>query len=257
MATHADTVAGQGVDAVRPTLADIAYAELKRRILTVELAPGTHFREADAVAAVDLGKTPVREALLRLGLERLVEVSARSGYRVAPVTLKGAADVCDLRAVLEGEVALRVASLSTRPLDELRRVARTGEPAHLGAWLDAERAFHLALARAAGNDELVRTLHGVLERFERLCHLAVRLAGGSAVAAHDHGPLLEAIAAGRAAEARTLVVEEVRSAQALVMQSLISSESVSTANVGATPGAPRHTFYLNVPDPPEGGRRTP
>src|SRR6478735_7144479 len=87
------------------TLADRAYIEIKRRVVAVEIPPGASFSETDLAEALELGKTPVREALMRLRLEGLVQVQPRSGYRVTEVTLRDARDVCDLRALLEGEVA--------------------------------------------------------------------------------------------------------------------------------------------------------
>src|SRR5262245_7100114 len=111
-----------GAGSLRPTLADEAYRELKRRIVMLELAPGSQFREADVASTLGLGKTPVREALLRLRLEGLVHVQSRSGYRVAPITLKSARSVCELRALLEGEAAYRVSFALGGALDHVRSV---------------------------------------------------------------------------------------------------------------------------------------
>src|SRR5919198_6233726 len=87
------------------TLADKAYAELRRRIILVELTPGAPFSETEIAEALGIGKTPVREALARLRLEGLVQVQPRSSYRVADITLQDANDVCEFRAMLEGESA--------------------------------------------------------------------------------------------------------------------------------------------------------
>jgi DNA-binding GntR family transcriptional regulator len=240
------------------TLADEAYLELKRRILTVELEPGVQFREADIANTLSLGKTPVREALLRLTLEGLVRVQSRSGYSVAPVTLKNARDVCELRALLEGEAAHLAASIRGGAVEELRfvdarrpAVASTGNAndrnsagSALGIWLDAERDFHLALARASGNEILERTLGSLLESFARLCYLAFAL-GTLPVPHHDHSALVDAIFRHEPAEARAIVQEEIRSAQALLIRALLSSESISRVNVDTTPAS--HSFYLDVP----------
>jgi DNA-binding GntR family transcriptional regulator len=245
---------------------------LKRRIVMIEIEPGSPLRETDVAASLGSGKTPVREALLRLSLEGLVRVRSRSGYTVAPVTLKSARDVCELRALLEGEAAHRAASARGGAIEELGAVDAAGRRAiaehdradvvrHvelLNTWLGAERAFHLALARASGNDLLARTLAGLLEGFARLCYLASALGSDSGLAAYDHAALVAAVSAGKPSEARALAVEEVRTAEALLIQALLSSESISTANVDPTPGARVHTFYLDVPkDADEGGRSAP
>jgi DNA-binding GntR family transcriptional regulator len=245
--------------AVAPkTLADEAYLELKRRILTIELEPGAQFREADIANTLGFGKTPVREALLRLNLEGLVRVQSRSGYSVAPVTLKGARDVCELRALLEGEAAHLAGSVRGGAIEELRFVdgrrppvdsgdahdGERGAAAALRVWLDAERDFHLALARASGNEVLERMLGSLLESFARLCHLAVAI-GTLPVPHHDHSALVDALLRNAPAEARAIVQEEIRAVQALLIQAMLSSESVSRVNVDATPAS--HSFYLNVP----------
>jgi DNA-binding GntR family transcriptional regulator len=128
----------------------------------------------------------------------------------------------------------------------------------LRAWLDAERAFHLALARASGNDLLATTLSGLLESFARVCFLASALGSHSPLAAHDHAALVAAVSSRNPSEARSLAVQEIRTAEALLIQALLSSESISTANVDPRPGSPAQTFYLNVPtETPEGGPDAP
>jgi DNA-binding GntR family transcriptional regulator len=78
--------------------------------VTVELPPGSRFTEGELVQRVGLGKTPVREALLRLKLEHLIAVQPRSGYRVVPVTLKDVRDACRLLGYLEAQTAEKVAA---------------------------------------------------------------------------------------------------------------------------------------------------
>src|SRR3982074_2450829 len=62
------------------SLADSAYEEIRRRILSLQMRPGLPFTESELAEMLQLGKTPIREALLRLRLEGVVEAQARSGY---------------------------------------------------------------------------------------------------------------------------------------------------------------------------------
>ena len=252
---------GESAEALRPTLADEAYQELKRRIVMIEFEPGAQFREADIAASLGLGKTPVREALLRLRLEGLVRVQSRSGYSVSPVTLKSARSVCELRALLEGEAAHRAAFATGGALEDLLAVEEAGrrtlvaldlatlsrDRETLTTWLDTERAFHLALAHASGNELLAEVLSGVLEGFARLCYLASALGPREALPVADHQDLVSAISSGHAAEAQSLVAGEIRATENWLIQALLRSESLSTTNVDATPGARPHNFYLDVP----------
>jgi DNA-binding GntR family transcriptional regulator len=72
----------------RPTRTEDAYLMIKRRIICLSMAPGTPFTEAQPGGELQFSKTPVREALGRLQRGGLVELTSRSRYRVAPVTLK-------------------------------------------------------------------------------------------------------------------------------------------------------------------------
>jgi DNA-binding GntR family transcriptional regulator len=257
-------------EALRPTLADEAYQELKRRIVMIELEPGSSFREAELAASVGLGKTPVREALLRLRLEGLVRVQSRAGYTVAPVTLKGATDVCGLRALLEEEAAGRAAFASDRQVEDLRSVEAAGrrmlrdldlqrvghDREILTAWLASDRAFHLALARVSGNELLTQGLDRLIEMFSRLCYLACAIGPVQPFPLHDHGEVVEALGAHDAAAAREQVGQSMRASETWLIQTLLHSESVSSAHVDATPGFRPRSFYLDVPvEPDKGGRR--
>ena len=163
--------------------------------------------------------------------------------------------------LLEGEAASLAASVRGGAIQELRAVGEgrrpetsarrfqgsPPDPTVLGPWLEAERTFHLALARASGNDLLAKTLAGLLDGFARVCYLASALGGVSPLMTEVHSALVAAVSSGDRSEARSLVVDEVRSAEALLIQSLLSSESVATTNVDATPQTRPSTFYLNVP----------
>lgn len=263
------SIASAVQEALRPTLADEAYQELKRRIVMIELEPGAQFREADVAVSLGLGKTPVREALLRLRLEGLVHVQSRSGYSVSPITLKSARGVCEFRALLEQHSAQQASLSGNTAAESLRVVEAAGQRTlarldaptmardkeQLAAWIDGERAFHLALARASGNELVTETLSGVLEGFARLCYLAAVLGPGEVIPIHGHESLIAAIESGEPTEAQTRVLEEMRSAENWLLQALVRSESLSTTNVDATPGL-SHSFYLDVPpDGHKGGRK--
>ena len=83
------------------SLTDRAYAHLREEIITCTLRPGTDIGEHELAARLSMSKTPVREALARLTLERLVEAFPRRGYRVTPVTFKDINDIFTVRKALE------------------------------------------------------------------------------------------------------------------------------------------------------------
>jgi DNA-binding GntR family transcriptional regulator len=235
------------------TLAEQAYSEIRRRLVTVELAPGSSFSETEIADALNRGKTPVREALARLRLEGLVQVQARSGYKVVDVTLKDANDVCELRALLEGESARAAAEVAHQAAPYLssldRRSDRASEeaPAPVQEWIESDRAFHLELARVSGNARLAEALDRTLVLFGRLSYLSLALDPRTTFPVHDHDDLIAAIADADGARARSLVISEVHNCQARIVEALLSSESVTQANVDVRQPS---RFYLDIPTKP-------
>jgi len=71
---------------------DVCYSQLRDLIVRCEIPPGTRLTERELMAQLCFGRTPVREALLRLDQDRLVDTKPRSGYRVRPLTRKSIDD---------------------------------------------------------------------------------------------------------------------------------------------------------------------
>jgi DNA-binding GntR family transcriptional regulator len=241
------------------TLAEAAYAQIRELIISLELPPGAAFSEADLAEQLQLSKTPVREALLRARLEGLVEVQPRAGYRVAPVTLKDARDLCEFRAMLEGEVAAAVATgvaskAVARPaLAELESArpealqARVDDASAFLGWLVTEQRFHEMLSQMTANDRFMECETRVLGEFARLCRLSLALDPRVIGLPHEHGALVAAIEEGNAARARECAIEEVVTAQSCMMDALVSSRSVATVRIELPDERPPGTFYLDVP----------
>src|SRR6185437_15336412 len=87
-------------------LRDDIYTTLRQNILSLKLAPGSELREQLLAEEFSVSKSPVREALLRLEQERLVEIMSRQGYRVAPISIIDAQDMYSFRIVLEAACAI-------------------------------------------------------------------------------------------------------------------------------------------------------
>jgi DNA-binding GntR family transcriptional regulator len=226
----------------RQTRSSAAYAQIKERIIGLQMPPGSSFSESTLAEALSIGKTPVREALVRLELEGMVEVAPRSGYRVAPVTLKDARDLLGLRALLEGEAARLAAeraddASSLNALEQLCRASYDpNDENSIRRFLHANTRFHATIAEVGANQRLAETLHRVLEQLERLFHLGLALSSRADEIVHEHRELLEAILRGDQSGAREIAIAQCRTSQQMVMQALLSSEALSNTNV-MVPGA--------------------
>ena len=70
------------------SLADQAYELLEEKIISLQLKPGRVYSEAELSELIELGRTPMREALLRLAKERLVQMIPRRGVLISDIDLK-------------------------------------------------------------------------------------------------------------------------------------------------------------------------
>ena len=82
------------------SLTDRAYAEIEELIVTLRLAPGTPVSEAELMARLGIGRTPIREALQRLARERLVEIYPRRGNFVTDINVAGQLRLLETRREL-------------------------------------------------------------------------------------------------------------------------------------------------------------
>lgn len=233
--------------------ADDAYEAIRRLIVTVGIAPGESFTEGQLVERTGIGKTPVREALLRLKTENLIIGQPRAGYRAAPVTLKEVRDTCRLLGRLETDTAeyaaghLDVASLRPFQAELEKSTASDEEGETTDAWIRADWRFHLALAR--GHDNLVQAdvMTRLGESVLRFRYLALALGATAATLAHRHDGLLDAVTCGDRADASAAMAGIWRDAESRLVATLSTAESVQSTNVALT--RDKNAFYLDAVPP--------
>ncbi len=129
--------------------ADLAYSELRRRILAGAMPPGTHLGEADLAGSLGVSRTPIREALQRLRADGLVDLLPHRGAQTVSWTLAELTDVFELRALLEPYGAAQAAS--RRP---------SGAELATMTWLCEQMETAAAAADHARVAELNTSLHG-------------------------------------------------------------------------------------------------
>jgi DNA-binding GntR family transcriptional regulator len=95
-------------------LSDKAYHLIRLKIITLELAPLSAIDEQALMEDLQLGRTPIREALQRLAAEGLVNSAPRRGMFVADISLTDLQKIFELRVILEGFCARLAAQRVTR-----------------------------------------------------------------------------------------------------------------------------------------------
>jgi GntR family transcriptional regulator, rspAB operon transcriptional repressor len=190
-------------------LPDRVYGLLKQRIIRCVLAPGERLNEKEIADELRVSRTPLREALNRLGQERLVVRTPYAGYVVAPITEDGVRDLCELRLVLEVETAGLAAERATP--QELRRMEaaagleyRPGDRETYGDYLASNLVFHLELARGSHNERLTGMVMGVLDELQRPLYLGLDVGLDSNAATAEHEELLAAVRAKEPERAREI-----------------------------------------------------
>ena len=140
-------------------LTEQVYRAIKNRILSNELEVGSRLRDEELALQLGVSRTPVREAILRLSREGLVEIFPRSGTRVRRFTEQDLDEIFDLRIALEA-LAIRKAALRLEPsqIDQLREMQEKSESAlkkgETKPALEFDSHLHYTILQAAGNQRL-------------------------------------------------------------------------------------------------------
>lgn len=188
------------------TLTDKAYQELEERIVTLQLQPGEILSEGQLVEALEIGRTPVREALQRLAREGLVVVMPRRGIAVSEIDIKKQLELLKVRRELE-RLMVRLAAERSRPAEReqfanvaqgMRAAARQADDV---AFMRLDRELNLLVSTACRNEYAQRAMaltHGLSRRFWYVHYKQVL---DLPRCAQLHADLADAIAAGRRGEA--------------------------------------------------------
>jgi DNA-binding GntR family transcriptional regulator len=198
-----------------------AYVTLKEFLLE-EAVDETTYSERQLSADLGIGLGATRAALARLRAEGLIIVTPKAGMRLPSLTPSAIVDFYEIRTVLETHVVTALARRRAQDIKEAKqfverqRVAARACDARKCHSVDIE--FHLALARAHGNAEIVRTLCGLRDRMRRL---SPAIFSGREdrmnLSCDQHEQMLAYIAAGKVDEGRALLEEHLGSALDIVL----------------------------------------
>ncbi|MFC5721636.1 GntR family transcriptional regulator [Streptomyces gamaensis] len=191
----------------RERLRDQVAHALRAALISGELRPGRVYSAPGLAEDFGISATPVREAMLDLAREGLVEPVRNKGFRVTEVDERDLDQYTEIRALIEIPTVGRIARAAPRArLEELRPVAgeivRAARAHDLIGYLEADRRFHLGLLALSGNERLVETV-GDLRKRSRLYGLTGLDERGELLpSAEEHLELLDLMLAGDAEGAR-------------------------------------------------------
>jgi DNA-binding GntR family transcriptional regulator len=185
-------------------MVDAAYEQLRRRILNNDWPPGHRALEHEVATELVMSRTPVREALMRLQNEGLVEVIPRHGMRVLPVSGNDMQEIYQILTALECMAAELLAARkpSAKELEPLVDATQAMDKAlrtdDLDAWAAADERFHAQLIDLAGNRQLQATVLNYWDRAHRARMFTLRLRPKPVNSTKEHMQMVERLRTGDA-----------------------------------------------------------
>lgn len=196
----------------RPSASSIVESELRQAIIAMRLKPGEPLNEKEITTQFGLSRTPVREAMLRLKDDELIEIFPQSGTFVARIPMAKIPEAVIIRQALEAMAAEQAAHRrDPRALETLRGIirdqeeaARTGDISHFH---EVDEAFHAAISDAAGYPGIWRLAQTVKAQVDRCRRLTLPVPGRMARVIQEHQRVLAAMESGDAEGARQALTE--------------------------------------------------
>jgi len=157
-------------------LTDQVYRAIKDRVLSQDIAVGSRLRDEDLAAQLRVSRTPVREALMRLAQEGLVEIVPRSGTRVRNFTFEDIEHIFDVRIALEA-LAIRkaIARISDDQITHLRALHEQAEvglrAGNTKPALEFDREMHRVVLESSGNkrlQEIMASINDLVSLFRNI-----------------------------------------------------------------------------------------
>lgn len=184
------------------TLVDEAYDGIKQRIRDNQMAPGANMPEQELAELLGVSRTPVREALIRLESEGLVEIVPRHGVRVLPIKTQDMHEIYDILTALEPFAARQLAQTgpSQEVIDKLEYAVAEMEQAlasqDLERWARGDELFHYELLDAVGNRRLSEFAGRLNDQVHRARMITLRLREVPEKSTYEQRAVLEALREG-------------------------------------------------------------
>jgi DNA-binding GntR family transcriptional regulator len=193
-----------------------AYEAIKDKILYLELKPGDRLSESEIAKSLDIGRTPVREALLLLEKERLIEIKAGSGFSVCRLTQEELEDYGLVRTAIEHlSLALAIARITKTELkalrENLRNLERNIDSHNLRNVVKHESEFHDIIYRSTKSHVIRETISGLNAKFLWLRSVALSMRGAAEECLIQHGDIFSAIEKGDVSGAQRLMGQHLKS----------------------------------------------
>jgi len=197
------------------TIADHVYNQLHRSIVSLELKPGSPISEQEIAQTEGVSRTPVREAILRLSKECLVEVVPKSGTYVGRIPLASLPEALIAKSALE-QVAISAVAKRATPSQIMKLKASLEEQREAAVdsnykyFRQADKAFHQLIASIAGYPSIWAMIEQLKVQIDRTRRLILQDEGAMTMTLEEHTLIVEAIENNKPATAASQMDEHMR-----------------------------------------------
>jgi len=203
-----------------------AVRDLRQLIISGQLPAGSDHLESELADRLNMSRTPVREAVLTLEGQGLLELRPRKGVRVVPLSVDDMAEIYDVLTELESLAAERAAQAgyTDHDLETLVRAIDDMDDAiarpDLDAWAEADDRFHTELVRLGGNKRIRSITHMMSDQVQRARNATLLLRPLPVRSNDDHRRVYAAIRDATPQAARSIHREHRQHAKEILLDLL-------------------------------------
>lgn len=204
----------------KKSLTQEVYGKLKSLIIYNKIMPGDVITVGELAERFNVSKTPVRDSLNTLMHEGLVEVLPYKGYLISRVDIKILLDLFQMREILEGASAELAALNATQDMiDRLLELANKNITVQRIPFMQTNFNFHMAIAKASGNQYLCKCLSNVLEQLQRVLYSDL-ITGDPQLMQREHQELVQCIIKKDSQEAKSLITTQIEATRRRILKNI-------------------------------------
>ncbi|MCC8179839.1 MAG: GntR family transcriptional regulator [Planctomycetes bacterium] len=193
----------------RPQGRSIAYTELKNAIQYLEMMPGSVISESDLMERMGLGRTPIREALIRLSEEYLVNIYPQSGTYVAQISFPLASEVAYMRHLLDKDVCMKLCREKAQIRDILDEHLYFMQAAikknDVAEYIRQDNRLHGVIFNYADHEMIWNIISNSRAHYNRVLMLDLRRPGKMENSFQEHEKIIEYIESGNTRELSSIL----------------------------------------------------
>ena len=217
---------------------DRVYQTLRRLILDNVLTPGSTHLQEELSKRLGVSRTPIREAIVRLEEDGLVQSIPRRGIRIKEMSIDDMREIYEMLAALESEAAYWAArrGISDDQFKAIEAALSAMETAlnqgDLEAWAEADEGFHALLAEASGNRRLMRAIQQLADQAHRARRITLWSRPPPVQSNLEHRAMIEALKSGDCTLTSNIHRQHRRQSSALLLRLLGDGQAAGGAPSG-------------------------